>query len=140
MEHKSGKGSTIGSDGLDASRTTAQQTEKLIGSGLLPKNKGGNLKMETQEVERKVAEDLIEESVLKDEIEQYLIPPQKVSFMDLQGEETELWIVLKKNEYLLAFDETYGDYGIGYRNITDELVYSGHEGSIYEAYGRLINR
>ncbi len=96
--------------------------------------------METQDIERNVAEDLKEGSVLKDEIEQYLIPPQKVCFMDLEGNKTELWIVLKKNEYLLAFDETYGDYGIGYRNITDELVYSGHVGSIYEAYGRLIKR
>ncbi|MDG5816030.1 hypothetical protein QA601_13135 [Chitinispirillales bacterium ANBcel5] len=96
--------------------------------------------MEAAEVEAKLIEELKVNSVYKDDIKQYLVTPEKAPLIDIEGNETAMWIVFRKNEYVLVYDESNNEFGVGYRTIVDELVFSGFSGTVYDAYERLVRR
>jgi hypothetical protein len=76
----------------------------------------------------------------KEELRNKLTEPSKEYFTTMNGVEQQLWIIGKKDEYYLAFDENKNQFGLAFRNVVSEYVYLGNEGSLGDAYEALISR
>jgi len=76
----------------------------------------------------------------KEAIESLLVEPQQETFESMRGDERPLWIIAKKEEYYITFDDISAQYGIAFRNIIGTMVYLGDDGTITDAYETLISR
>ncbi len=66
--------------------------------------------------------------------------PRLCQFEDFSGNLLNLWIILKKEEYLITFDEKRNLYGLAFKNIFNHLVFLGNHKSLPDTYEYLISR
>ncbi len=76
----------------------------------------------------------------KGEIQKLIVEPSLVTFEALDGGDRELWIVGRKEEYFIVFDEKTSNFGLAFKNIVNLMVFLGLEGSLFDAYQMLISR
>ncbi len=96
--------------------------------------------MNTDEVRNAVQEELNAIAENKADIQKTIIDPSKERFETMEGDSQDLWIVGKKDEFFLVMDENKNTFGLAFKNIVNEMVYLGDEGSLAEAYEALISR
>ena len=96
--------------------------------------------MSVDEIKSKVQSELDDATVHKNEIQQLIVEPSKAVFESMDGIDRELWIIGKKEEYCIVYDESNGRYGLAFRNIVNLMVYLGDDGSLSDAYDTLISR
>lgn len=94
--------------------------------------------MEATEVQKRVTVGMEEISDLKSEIERLLVSPEKAVYYDMDGEGMDLWIVCKRDEYQIVFDEMSEEFGVGFKNIVGEYVCIDFYGSLSDAYIALV--
>jgi hypothetical protein len=68
------------------------------------------------------------------------LEPRLCQFEDFSGNLLNLWAILKKEEYLITFDEKTGRYGLAFKNIFNDLVFLGDYKSLSDTYENLISR
>jgi hypothetical protein len=96
--------------------------------------------MNESQVDSKVKSDLELTTVHGEEIRKIVVPPVRESFQFFDREDTDLWVVASKDEYVIAFDEKENVYGLAFRNIFKTLVYLGDDGSLQDAYQAYLSR
>jgi len=96
--------------------------------------------MNIDEVKNTVQKDLGQITEVKEDLRKILIEPSKEWFATMDGIEQQLWIIGKNDEYYIAFDENKKQFGLAFRNVVNEMVYLGNEGSLADAYETLISR
>lgn len=96
--------------------------------------------MTDQEVRIKIEHEMQVLVEGKKEIEDHLVSPELETFEDFQGNNLNLWVVLRKDEYLIVFNEAVDKFGLAYRNVLNENMYLGNSGSLGEAYDDLVSR
>lgn len=96
--------------------------------------------MNIDEVRKSVQEELKGITENKADIQKILIEPSTEYFETMEGNNQQLWVIGKKDEYFLVMNEKTKAYGLAFKNIVNELVYLGDEGSLDEVYEALINR
>lgn len=74
------------------------------------------------------------------ETEALFLEPRLYQLEDFSGDLLNLWVILKKEEYLITFDEKNSRYGLAFKNIFNELVFLGNYKSLSDTYESLINR
>ncbi|MFP4015260.1 MAG: hypothetical protein ACLFVQ_14320 [Chitinispirillaceae bacterium] len=77
---------------------------------------------------------------LKEDIESSLVDPESGVYEDMNGRVVSLWLVIKKNEYAVVYDERKKSFGVAFRNIFGQMIYIGAEGSLPDAYQGMVNR
>ncbi len=70
----------------------------------------------------------------------FFLEPQLCDVEDFSGDIIKLWIILKKEEFLITFNENSRFYGLAFKNIFNQLVYLGDYKSLSDAYYNLVNR
>lgn len=96
--------------------------------------------MNIEEIRDRIAQDVAMVTEHKETLGTILVEPQQETFESMRGDEKPLWIIAKKEEYYITFDDMSTQYGIAFRNIIGTMVYLGNDGSIIDAYERLISR
>ncbi|HMA64243.1 MAG TPA: hypothetical protein VKO63_03550 [Chitinispirillaceae bacterium] len=96
--------------------------------------------MNESQVDSKVKSDLELVAVHKEELQNIVIAPVREVFQFFDREDTELWVVGSKDEYVITFDEKENIYGLAFRNIFKVFVYLGDEGSLADAYQAYLSR
>jgi hypothetical protein len=96
--------------------------------------------MNESQIDSKVKNDLELAAVHKEELQKIVITPVREALQFFDKEDTELWVVASKDEYVITFDEKENVYGLAFRNIFKALVYLGDEGSIADAYKAYLSR
>lgn len=76
----------------------------------------------------------------KDAVKKCIVGPLLETFEGMGSDEQQLWIVARKEEYCITFNEASGHYGLAFRNIMGSMVYLGDNGSLADAYDTLISR
>ncbi len=108
------------------------------GAGAPKTNERNENIMNSEEITRKINQDLPRVPELEAEITKIITPPVIGTFTGMSGKERQLWIIGKSEGYYLTYDETTGRYGLGYKTIQDELVFLRSAGSISDAYTLLM--
>ncbi|NLD95384.1 MAG: hypothetical protein GX639_22260 [Fibrobacter sp.] len=96
--------------------------------------------MNESQVDGKVKKDLEQATAFKEELQKMVITPVREVFQFFDREDTELWVVALKDEYIITFNEYDNVYGLAFRNIFKALVYLGDEGSLVDAYQSYVSR
>ncbi len=96
--------------------------------------------MNESQVDSRVKKDLEQAAVFKEELQKMVVTPVREVFQFFDREDTELWVVGSKDEYVITFDEKENVYGLAFRNIFKVLVYLGDEGSLVDAYQAYLSR
>jgi hypothetical protein len=96
--------------------------------------------MNESQVESSVKSDLEHTSVHAEEIGKIVVSPFREMFQFFDREDTELWVVASKDEYVITFDDKENVYGLAFRNIFKTLVYLGDEGSLSDAFQAYLSR
>lgn len=96
--------------------------------------------MNETQIDSKVKSDLEQAAVHKDELQKIVITPVREVLQFFDKEDTELWVVASKDEYVITFDEKENVYGLAFRNIFNALVYLGDEGSLADAFQAYLSR
>ncbi len=74
------------------------------------------------------------------ETEELFIDPQQLTFEDMSGVDITLWAVIRKDEYYITFDVNTAQYGLGFKNIFNILIFLGEYKNPLDAYQDLISR
>jgi hypothetical protein len=74
------------------------------------------------------------------ETEVLFLEPRLYQLEDFSGNLLNLWVILKKEEYLITFDEKNSRYGLAFKNIYNQLVFLGNYKSLSETYESLVSR
>lgn len=96
--------------------------------------------MNSSEIENLIQKDA---SVLQEqfyETAHLFLEPRLYQFEDFSGNLLNLWVILKKEEYLITFDEKSNRYGLAFKNIFNHLVFLGNYKSLPDTYEKLISR
>jgi hypothetical protein len=96
--------------------------------------------MNVDQIKANVLRELGDATVHKNEIQKLIVEPSKVVFESMDGVDCELWIVGQKEEYYIVCDPGNGMYGLAFKNIVNQMVYLGSDGSLSDAYDTLISR
>lgn len=68
------------------------------------------------------------------------LKPELCVVKDVNDIDTELWIIYKKDEYCITYNEPQHRYGLAFKNIFQELVSLAEYNSLPDAYEDLVNR
>ncbi|NLE01085.1 MAG: hypothetical protein GX640_14555 [Fibrobacter sp.] len=96
--------------------------------------------MEKELVKESVERDCNSLKDYKKEILQCLLEPSLGNFEDMSGTEVKLWIIGRKEEYLITLNPENAKYGVGFKNIYNEYIYLGDNDSLSDAYEIIISR
>lgn len=96
--------------------------------------------MNESQIGSRVQRDLESAAVHKEELQKIVVAPVRDTFQFFDKEDTELWVVASKDEYVITFNETENVYGLAFRNIFKTLVYLGDEGSLSDAFQAYLSR
>jgi len=96
--------------------------------------------MDIDELIMKRDRDIAAAALYSHELPHIAVPPRKETFESLDNDTTGLWVVCRKGEYLITYDDVRQQYGLAFRNIIGDLVYLGEEGGIDDAYDSLVSR
>ena len=96
--------------------------------------------MNADEMKTKVEHDVRALQEYKDEIKKFMVDPSVETFEGMDIEALQLWIVGRKEEYCITFNELSGHYGLAFRNIMGSMVHLGDDGTLADAYDTLISR
>lgn len=96
--------------------------------------------MNENDIKIKIINDLDEITESKVEIQKLIVEPSLVKFEALEGGDCDLWIVGRKEEYFIVFDEKTGNFGLAFKNIVNLMVFLGLDGTLFDAYQMLISR
>jgi len=96
--------------------------------------------MTAEEIKARVAIDIQDLTEYKAEILSLLSEPSAETFEGVNATSRSLWVVGKHDEYMITFNELSGLYGLAFRNIVDDLIHLGDDGSIADVYATLIAR
>lgn len=96
-------------------------------------------------MKKDAVEELVEREMeacgdLKEEIVTLLIDPESGVYEDMNGRAVNLWLVLRRNEYAVVYDEEQRSFGVAFRNIFGQIIYIGARGSLLDAYKGMVNR
>lgn len=95
--------------------------------------------IDTSKIKKNIGEEL-NACKLRNEIEKVVIEPYSQRLETFEGNEVELILVVKKDEYFIAYDDVAKEYGVAFINIVNQFVYLGGSGSLCDAYEDLISR
>jgi hypothetical protein len=76
----------------------------------------------------------------KKEVQDHLVEPFIEPFEDIDGNSSEKWVVFKKEEFLIVYDEQSNGFGLAFKNIFNQFIFLGNNGSFFDAYENLISR
>jgi len=96
--------------------------------------------MDSSEIIKMIQKDA---AALKNEFKEtaaLFLDPRHCQFEDFSGNLLNLWVILKKEEYLITFDEKNSRYGLAFKNIFNQPVFLGNYKSLSETYESLISR
>jgi hypothetical protein len=96
--------------------------------------------MNEAQIGSKVTSDLEHGAAHKEELQKIVITPVREVIQFFDKEDTELWVVASKDEYVITFDEKENIYGLAFRNIFNALVYLGDEGALGDAFQAYLSR
>lgn len=96
--------------------------------------------MTNDEIKAKVASDVQELTEHKDSIASLLMDPSVETFEGVDAKPRPLWVVGKRDEFMITFNEFNSLYGLAFRNIIGDLIHLGDDGSLADVYENLISR
>lgn len=96
--------------------------------------------MDSSEIKIQIQKDAAVLQNLFKETAALFLEPRLCQFEDFNGNLLNLWVILKKEEYLITFDEKQSRYGLAFKNIFNHLVFLGNYKSLQDTYENLISR
>ena len=96
--------------------------------------------MESSEIVKLIQKDA---TVLQNQFNEtagLFLEPRLCQFEDFSDNLLNLWVIFKKEEYLITFDEKSSRYGLAFKNIFNHLVFLGNYKSLQDTYENLISR
>jgi hypothetical protein len=96
--------------------------------------------MSAEKIKAMVGHDVQTIQEHNDAVKKCVVDPSIETFEGMGIDEQRLWIVARKEEYCITYNEASGRYGLAFRNILGSMVYLGDDGSLSDAYETLISR
>ncbi|HEX3019639.1 MAG TPA: hypothetical protein VHP36_05025 [Chitinispirillaceae bacterium] len=96
--------------------------------------------MDSNDIKNLINKDISALQKQNKETAHLFVEPLLCEFEDFCGNELNLWIILKKDEYMITFNQKNNRYGLAFTNIFNTQVFMGEYKSLSDTYDNLINQ